>query len=54
MKYPYLPPGKTILYVSEDNVFMQAAKALLHQSGCTKQPTGAVIVKNGQIIGQGT
>lgn len=52
--YPYLPEGREIKYVGPDNGFMQAAKAVWERSSCVKHPTGAVIVKNDQIIGQGS
>lgn len=54
IKYPYLPEGRTIFYVGADNRYMQAAKELWDIGGCAKQPTAAVVVKNGQIIGRGT
>lgn len=54
IKYPYLPEGRTIFYVGADNSYMQAAKELWDIGGCAKQPTAAVVVKNGQIIGRGT
>jgi deoxycytidylate deaminase len=54
VKFPYLPEGREILYVDINNPFMIAAKDLCKTSGCVKQSTGAVIVKNGQIIGRGT
>jgi len=53
IKYPYIPKGKTILYVEKNNQFMQVAKQIAKQTGCAKQPTGAVVVKDGKIIGQG-
>ena len=52
--YPYLPPGRIIRFVSEDNSFMTEAKKVSEEMGCLKQPTGAVIVKNGMIIGRGS
>jgi deoxycytidylate deaminase/5'-deoxynucleotidase YfbR-like HD superfamily hydrolase len=54
VKYPYMPKGKKILYVSEKNKFMVLARVRAEQSGCVKQATGAILVKNGKIIGQGT
>lgn len=54
VKYPFLPEGREILYVDLDNEFMAKAKDLCRESGCAKQPTGAVIVKDGKIIGTGT
>lgn len=53
IEYPYLPEGKKILYVSENNEFMLEAKKISEDSGCSKQSTGAVIVKDGEIIGKG-
>lgn len=52
-KLPFLPEGKEILYVGSDNEFMIQAKNACQESGCVKQPTGAVIVKNGKIISTG-
>ena len=52
--YPYLPQERKILYVSADNIFMKAAKAVYDKSSCVKHPTGAVVVKNGKIIGRGS
>jgi deoxycytidylate deaminase len=54
INYPYLPAGKEILYVGLDNGFMAAARDICKDSGCAKQPTGAVLVKDGQIIGRGS
>jgi len=54
IEYPYLPPEREILFVSPDNPWIQAAKKMADEhSGCSWWPTGAVIVKNNQIIGQG-
>mgnify|MGYP001619011886 CR=1 FL=1 len=52
--YPYLPEGRTILYVPESNSFLKMAHeyALAHSSD-EKIKTGSVIVKNGEIIGMG-
>jgi len=54
IKYPYLPEGRSILYVGEDNSYIQSAKELWTIGGCAKQPTAAVVVKDGKIIGHGT
>lgn len=54
IKYPYLPEGKTIKYVPTDNPFMIEAKKISRSTGCAKQATGAVIVKEGKIIGSGS
>lgn len=51
--YPYIPEGKEIKYVSAENKFMSHAKEMWRKSGCTKHPTGAVVVKNDEIIGYG-
>lgn len=50
---PYLPKNRKILYVSPTNKFMKEATKILANSGCIKQPTAAVIVKRGKIIGRG-
>lgn len=54
IEYPYLPEGREILYVPEDNEFMKEAREVakkLSTDSC--QPTSAIVVKNGQIIGRG-
>ena len=52
--YPYLPKGRTILYVSEDHPLMQeAARARQELSTDSAHPTGAVIVLNGAVLGSG-
>lgn len=54
MKVPYLPQGRTLRYVSLENPYMrQAQKVAQTQSLDPDHPTGAVIVKKGEIIGQG-
>jgi deoxycytidylate deaminase len=52
--YPYLPDGREIKYVPVDNKFMKAASKLAQTSGCRKQSTAAVIVRDGEIIAQGS
>lgn len=52
--FPYLPEGRDILYVDPSNKFIKEATELLKTSGCIKQPTLAVVVKNGKVIGRGT
>lgn len=54
LPYPYLPPGRTIEYVQENNRFMARAAELwrTHDTYC-KQGTTAVVVKDGQIISEG-
>ena len=51
--YPYLPEGKTILCVSAGNAFMQEAERMAkNKSTDFYHPTGAVVVKNGVVIGR--
>lgn len=50
---PYLPENRKISYISPNNKFMREATKMLAGSGCIKQPTAAVIVKNGEVIGRG-
>jgi deoxycytidylate deaminase len=54
-KYPYLPEGRTILYVPENNKYMTMAKeyAKKYRSNLA-QPGGAVVVKDGEVIGIGS
>lgn len=51
--FPYLPKNRKLMFVKSTNRFMREATKLLAASGCIKQPTAAVVVKNGQIIGCG-
>lgn len=52
--YPYLPDGKEIKYVAAENSFMAVAmKVRNEQSTDSSVPTGAVVVKNNIIVGQG-
>jgi deoxycytidylate deaminase len=54
IRYPYIPEGRTIEYVSENNRFMAAAKCLAQFSSLDKtMPGAAVVVKNREIIGTG-
>ena len=51
IKYPYLPEGRTLKYVDPNNQWMAAAKEFARiNSTDRRQPTGAVIVKDGRII----
>lgn len=53
-KYPYLPAGRAILYVDAQNQFMVKAKEVARLGSTDNlQPTGAVIVKDGVVIGEG-
>ncbi len=55
MKYPYLPEGRSFTYVPISDPFMSEAKRLaLAESTDTQQPTSAVIVRDGEIIGYAT
>lgn len=52
--YPYLPEGRTIKYVSIDNIFMNEAFVMWRDhSNERNHPTGAVVVLNNLIIGKG-
>jgi len=52
--YPYLPQDREILFVSLENPWMLEAKKMADEKfGCSWWPTGAVVVKNNQIIGRG-
>ena len=52
--YPYMPEGRTILYVSMDNSFMQDAKKTAQEYSLDKNyPNASVIVKDGMIIARG-
>ena len=54
IKYPYIPVGQTILYVSADNEYMQEAKKYAKDNSLdTVVPTGSIIVKDGIIVGRG-
>ncbi len=49
-----MPEGKKIEYVPPDNPFMREAEAFARENSLDEaQPTGSVIVKDGQIIGRG-
>ncbi|HEX9804528.1 MAG TPA: deaminase [Candidatus Dojkabacteria bacterium] len=53
--YPYLPEGREIKYVPEDNEFMSEAKNIaLQYKGALMQPGGVVVVKDKRIIGRGS
>lgn len=51
--YPYISPVGVIFYVPPDNPYMLQAQRMIVHSGCAKQPVGAVLVKDGRIIGRG-
>jgi deoxycytidylate deaminase len=51
--YPYLPDGRSILYVPESNPFMIEAKIMRDgHSTDLNHSTGAVVVLGGKIIGR--
>ena len=52
--YPYLPEGKEFKYVAANNLFMmEAARVCRADSTETMHSTGAIIVRDGEIIGRG-
>lgn len=54
VKYPYLPDGGVIVYVSADNPFIQEAKEFAREHSLDKtMPNASIIVKNGKVIGRG-
>ncbi|MCC7160319.1 hypothetical protein IT399_01145 [Candidatus Nomurabacteria bacterium] len=54
IKYPYLPEGRTILYVPENNIFIQSAKNYASKNSLdSAMPTGSVLVFGGVVVGLG-
>jgi deoxycytidylate deaminase len=54
IKYPYIPEGREIEYVSAMHPAMQAAKEFARLHSLDKgQPTGSALEKNGVVIGLG-
>jgi deoxycytidylate deaminase len=54
IKYPYLPEGRTILYVPENNPYIvEAKKVAFEQATDRRYIAGAVIAQDGKIIGRG-
>ena len=54
IKYPYLPPDRTYLYVSAKNQYMVMARDFAQRNSLDKtMPGAAVIVKNGCVLGMG-
>lgn len=52
IKYPYLPEGRAISYVPENDKFMLEAKRVRNEESTDGSwPTGAIVVKDGKIIG---
>lgn len=54
IQYPYLPAGRTILYVGTDNPFMATARKYARENNTVKHIGAAVVVKDGKIIGRGS
>ena len=53
VNYPYLPSNRDVKFVPLDNPFMAEAKAFCKEHTTDRNhPTGAVIVKDGAIIGR--
>lgn len=53
-QYPYLPEGRSIEYVSDDNAYMiRAREVAIEQSLDKALKTGAVVVSGEVIIGEG-
>ena len=50
--FPYLPENREIYFVPENNHFMQKAYEARKKSNDHQFPTGAVAVKNGEIIAE--
>lgn len=54
IEYPYLPEGRSILYVPDDNIYIQEAKKFAKENSLDKMmPNSSVIVKDNKIIGIG-
>ena len=54
MKIPYLPEGREILYVEADHAFLQEARLYAEEhSSDHLHPTGAVIVRENEVLGRG-
>lgn len=53
IKYPFIPSDRRFHYVPPDNEFMLEARTMARKSTDKMMPVGAVIVKNGFIIGRG-
>src|SRR3989344_3972335 len=49
--YPYIPEGKNIKYVGAQDRFMRAAETACRELSTDRMhPTGAVLVKDGEVI----
>jgi len=54
IKYPYMPAGRTVLYVPADNPFIVEAKEFARQNNTIRHVGAALVVKDGRIIGRGS
>jgi deoxycytidylate deaminase len=51
IEYPYIPKGRSMLYVSDENPFMAEAMHIRNTGSADKlHSTGAVVVKDGKIL----
>ena len=54
IKYPYIPEGRTILYVPQSNEFMKIARSFARKNSLDKvMPGASVVVKDNRVIGIG-
>ena len=54
IQYPYLPAGRSFIYVGDSDPFMREAKAWAKEHSQDKlMPNTSLIVKDGSIIGRG-
>ena len=54
IRYPYMPEGRSIQYVSSDNIYMNYARNVAQERSLdTVMPGGSVIVKGFRILGEG-
>ncbi|MDO8576061.1 MAG: deaminase [bacterium] len=54
IQYPYLPTGRSFIYVGLDNPFMLEAKNFAREHSLDEMmPNSSVIVKDGVVIGRG-
>lgn len=54
IEYPYIPEGKTILYVPKNNKFIEAAREFAFKHSLDRDfSTGSVVVLGEEILGYG-
>lgn len=54
IEYPYMPENRVILYVEENNPFIQEAKKFAREHSLdSAMPTGSAIVLDGVVVGLG-